>query len=161
MKETLLRALGRTIVWMGRVFGGYNRLEKLKMVQLQDPIAGAISLYGPPLESEAAEDFPEATEHTFDAGPYHEAVIYEWNNRIHSITYWSTHPDPANDLAYMLKRFGEGHEWRVLTEGYSYQRADGKVRLWCSAAPGIGVATSEYQDAMATFRRGNESVESD
>ena len=41
------RLLGKLYLWAGRVFGGYHRLEKLKMVALESPISDAISLYGP------------------------------------------------------------------------------------------------------------------
>lgn len=117
------------------------------MVGLRAPISEAIALYGEPLESKARDDFPDATEYLFRASQYHEAVIYEWKGRIHSITYWSSHPDPVRDLRCMFERFGEGRQWQALTEGYLYMRDDARVRLWCSAAPGIGVATDQYLDA--------------
>lgn len=158
MKDVLLAQLGRAILWFGRVFAGYNRLEKLDMVKLRAPIQEAVELYGPALESKMFDEFSEATEHVFDAGPYHEAVIYEWNGLIHSITYWSTHADPNRDLCCMFERFGEGHKWRPLSEGYLYVRDDSQVRLWCSAAPGIGVATVEYLDAKSDFKGREKST---
>ena len=51
MEEALHRLVVRFLFWVGRVFYGYHRLEKLEMVALESPISAATSLYGPPLES--------------------------------------------------------------------------------------------------------------
>lgn len=40
-----------------------------------------------------------------------------------------------------------------MEEGYWYQRNDGKVRLWCSAVPAIGVAFVEFLAAKAEYAK--------
>jgi hypothetical protein len=43
-------------------------------------------------------------------------------------------------------------EWKEVNEGYTYLRADGSLRLWCSAVPAIGVGFEEYMKADASYR---------
>ena len=144
MKQALIRQWHKVTLWAGRVFRGDHRLEKLDMVPLLTPIAALKDRYGDPVDSKAHEDFLEATEYSFEASLYHGIVAYEWDGLIQCITYWSAFADPARDLVCVMQRYGEGHKWSPLTEGYLYQRNDGKVRLWCSAVPAIGVATADY-----------------
>ena len=63
-------------------------------------------------------------------GSYHQAIALEWKQTIQSIIYLSVKSDRLVDLCYMLDRYKEGSQWRVMEEGYWYQREDGKIRLW-------------------------------
>jgi hypothetical protein len=159
MIQAFHRQWEKTKFWAGRVFRGDHRLEKLELVPLLVPIADAISLYGEAVESKASAEFPESTEYSFEATAYHGVVIYEWKGLIHSITYWSAYADPGRDLVHMLKQYGGGQQWNVLTEGYLSQRADGKVRLWCSAVPAIGVGTADFLAAQGAAKWQHRAAE--
>ena len=39
-----------------------------------------------------------------------------------------------------------------MEEGYWYQREDGKIKLWCSAIPAIGVAYVDFLTAAAEYK---------
>jgi hypothetical protein len=132
------------IVWFGRTFLRWDRLSHIDLVELETPISDVIELYGEPVESEPDEDFTEATCHTFSIGLFHEAVISEWKGKACSITYWSAYSAPTPDLKHMLKIYGKSIGWNDVETGYWYFRKDDEVRLWCSAAPAIGVATTQY-----------------
>jgi hypothetical protein len=140
----LLRLISSPVLWFARRVLKYNRLEKLTLIDLGAPIADAITLYDDPIDSEPVAEFLEATRHKFAAGAFHEAVIVEWKGRVCLIVYWSDYADPNRDLKCMLDKYGEGIGWDLVEEGYLCFRKDGNVRLWCSAAPAIGVATTEY-----------------
>jgi hypothetical protein len=140
----LVRATAPCILWFGRRLLKWNRLEKIDLIDLDTPIDEVVSIYGDPIKSEPVEEFPEAILHSFCAGPFHEAVVVEWNRKVCAITYWSAHADPDRDLECMLVKYGRGIGWDEQDPGYLCIRKDGKVRLWCSAVPAIGVATTEY-----------------
>ena len=55
----------------------------------------------------------------------------------------------------MLDRYRDGSQWRVMEEGYWYQREDDKIRLWCSAIPAIGVAYVDFLAVMAEYKKAN------
>ena len=115
-------------------------------------------LYGAAAESGPDEDHPDATTYGFLISPFHEGVVTIWNGIVHQVTYWSTHPDPVPDLAWMMTTYGEGFGWDVVTEGYSYRRKDAARVLWCSAAPAIGVGSLEFREAvMDTLRKRREA----
>ena len=143
----ILRATAPWILWFGWHVLKWNRLENIDLIDLDTPIDEVISVYGDPIESEPVEEFPEAVQHTFSAGPLHEAVVVEWNGKVGLITYWSAHADPNRDLKCMLAKYGKKIGWDEVEQGYLCIRKDGKVRLWCSVAPAIGVATVEYFSA--------------
>jgi len=147
--------------WGERVFLGLHRLEKLPMAALRNPIAEAVARYGPAVETKPSEEFPAATEHSFEASIYHGVVVYEWNGLIHSVAYWSAYGDPNRDLACMFDRYGEAKKWDALTAGYLYYRADREVMLWCSAIPAIGIGTIEYQEAKTEFKKRLDPTEID
>jgi hypothetical protein len=134
-------------------FHGRHRLEAVKWLPLGSSVDDAIELYGPPIEVGPSEETADVKQLTFAVGAYHDAILLEWKQTIQSITYWSLKSDPARDLRSMLDRYGGGHDWRVIEEGYWYQRNDDLVRLWCSAAPAIGVAFVEFLGAMADYKR--------
>ena len=134
---------------------GRHRLETVELLPLGRSVDEAVRLYGPPLETEPFEEIAEITQYTFATGPYHQAVILEWKQTVQSITYWSMKSDPARDLGYVLDRYREGGRWRMIEEGYWYQREDGKLRLWCSAMPAIGVAYVEFLTAKAELEKAN------
>jgi hypothetical protein len=130
-----------------------NRLEKLAMLDLETPISRAFQLYGDPVEIGPDDECSAAKQYTFFAGDFHDAVVCEWNGKIHSITYWSREPHPNRDLDWMFQYYGEGHDWRAWGEpGYLYIRDDRMRWLWCSAAPAIGVATNSYTDAKNDWK---------
>jgi hypothetical protein len=131
---------------------GRNRLEAIELLPLGAAFDRAAALYGPPTESEPAEESPELTVHTFSAGKNHTVVATEWKGTVRSVTYWSCKAYPGRDLARLLEFYGEGQLWSVMEAGFWYQRADGVLRTWCSAAPAIGVASVEFLKARAEFK---------
>jgi len=141
------RAITPCALWFARYFLKMNRLEEIDLIDLDTPIDEVISLYGDPIDSEPDEGFPEATSHTFSAGLFHEAVVVEWNRKVSLVAYWSAHADPNRDLECMLDKYGKEIGWDEVEQGYLCIRKDGKVQLWCSVAPAIGVAAVEYLDA--------------
>jgi hypothetical protein len=151
-----VQAFAPAILWIGRTFLRWNRLDHIDMVELETPISDVIELYGEPVESKPDEDFTEATCHTFSAGPFHEAVISEWNGKACSITYWSAYSAPTPDLKHMLETYGKGIGWNDVETGYWYFRKDDGVRLWCSAIPAIGVATTQYLKTAGAAKRAKQ-----
>ena len=151
-----IQACAPAILWLGRVIFRWNRLDRIELVELEAPIADVIKLYGEPLESKPDEHFAEVTTHTFSASPYHEVVISEWKGKACSITYWSAHAAPNADLKCMGDFYGKDVGWDEAERGYWYFRKDNKVRLWCSAVPAIGVATTEYLIAAGDAKRAKE-----
>ena len=149
----MIHAFAPVILWFGRMFLQWNRLNHIKRVKLKTPISDVIELYGEPSESTSNEDFPGVTTHTFHPGPFHEAVICEWQGKACSITFWSAYAAPTPDLKCMLETYGDGIGWKVAETGYWYFRKDDNVRLWCSAIPAIGVATTEYLKAKGEAKR--------
>ena len=119
-------------------------MRSIPKVNLKAPISEAYKLYGEPNGTEVDDRNAEATNYTFTVSEHHEAVISEWKGEMHSITYWSSMSLPGPDLEAIKEHFSEGHGWNLLEKGYWYQRKDGTVRLWCSAAPAIGVGTLEF-----------------
>jgi hypothetical protein len=134
-------------------FLGRHRLENVPLIPLGSKMKEAFERYGSPTESERLDEFPEAIQHTFSAGSYHVLIVSEWQEKIQSITYWSVKSDPVRDLLYVLNGYKEGHEWNEMEMGYWYQRSDGKVRLWCSAVPAIGVAYIDFFKARTTHKK--------
>jgi len=151
--EKTVQIFAPVILWFGRTCLQWNRLDHIKRVELESLITDVIDIYGEPIESNPTEDFPEATTHTFQPGLYHEAVICEWRGKACSITYWSSHASPTQDLKCMFETYGKGIGWREVETGYWYFRKDDKVRLWCSAIPAIGVATTEYMEAKGQAKK--------
>jgi hypothetical protein len=142
-----LRVIVVVVLWIGRHFLKWNRLEKIDLVDLEAPIEDAVSLYGDPIKSEPDERVAGAIVHTFSAPPFHEVVVVEFNRRVHLITYWSVYPDPNRDLKCMLTEYGKGIGWNELEPGYLCVRKDEKVWLRCSVAPALCVETVEYLNA--------------
>ena len=134
---------------------GRHRLESVQLLPLGCSLRDAIALYGEPFESQPAEESAEIIAHTFQFGKYHEAVAMVWQDRVRSITYWSAKSDPSRDLGCVLERYKDDSRWFVLEEGYWYQREDGKLKLWCSAVPAIGVADVEFLTAKAELKTAN------
>lgn len=148
-----LRAFAPVILWFGRSFLGWNRLDHITRVDLGCTISEVVEFYDDPIKSGPDEDFPEAKQYTFQVGAFHEAVISEWNGKVCSITYWSSHAAPTPDLRCMFETYGQGVGWNEIGAGYWYYRKDEKVRLWCSAIPAIGVATAEFLEAKADAKK--------
>ena len=138
------------VLWFGRKFLGWGRLDSIELVELGASFENVIALYGDPVESERDKYLPDATLHTFNVSPFHEAVIVEWNKKVCWITYWSAYGNPNRDLKCMLDKYGQGVGWNELEAGYVCIRKDGQVWLRCSAAPAISVETAEYLDAKRT-----------
>jgi hypothetical protein len=135
---------------------GRHRLEAIKLLPIGCSLRDAIALYGEPFESQPAEESAEIIVHTFQIGKYHQAVAMVWQDRVRSITYWSAKSDPSRDLRYVLEGYKDDSRWFVLEEGYWYQREDGKLKLWCSAVPAIGVADVEFLAAEAELKTASD-----
>jgi len=151
----------RWLLWRARVVHKLNRLDAIRPLMLGASLDNVVALYGAAAESGPDEDEPSATTYGFLISPFHEAIVTVWKGAVHQVTYWSTHPDPARDLAWMMSTYGEGLGWDVVTEGYSYRRKDAVRLLWCSAAPAIGVGSLEFREvAMDARRRKREAKDS-
>jgi hypothetical protein len=57
------------------------------------------------------------------------------------------------DLKCMLETYGEEVGWDNTEAGYWYFRKDGRVRIWCSAMPANGVATTEFLNAESDAKK--------
>jgi hypothetical protein len=136
-------------------FLGRHRLETVALLPLGRSVSEAVEIYGSPLETGPSEETAEITQHTFSVGRYHQAIAFEWKGTIQSITYRSAKSDPARDLRYVLDCYEDGSKWRVMEEGYLFHREDGRVRLWCSVFPAIGVAYVEFLAAKAKYATAN------
>jgi hypothetical protein len=79
-------------------------------------------------------------------------VALEHKNAIQSLTYWSEKADPARDLHSVLDFYRGDSNWQQVEQGYWYWREDGIIRLWCSAAPAIGVAFAEFFATKAKLK---------
>jgi hypothetical protein len=53
----------------------------------------------------------------------------------------------------MLKYYQENSRWSLLEQGYWYVRDDGKLKLWCSAIPAIGVAYAKFLSTAAELEK--------
>jgi hypothetical protein len=135
---------------------GRHRLDAIQLLPLGSNLNEAVALYGEPLKSEPLEETTEISVHTFQIGKYHQAVAMEWQERTQSITYWSAKSDPSRDLRCMLESYKDDSRWTVLEEGYWYQREDGMLKLWCSVAPVIGVAYSDFLSTKADLNTASE-----
>ncbi len=147
MKTLLIRLLARPILWFGRCFLGWARLEAIDHLELGASIEEVIALYGQPVESSASEEIAKATSYTFAVGLFHEVVLTAIDGKVVQLTYWSQYAAPIHDLRWMLETYGKGIGWNEVERGYWYWRKDGRVRLWCSGIPAIGVGTKEYFEA--------------
>jgi hypothetical protein len=132
---------------------GRHRLEAIQLLPLGSSMSQAVGLYGQPFESKPSNETPEIMVHSFHVGRYHEAVVMEWQDSIRSITYWSAKSDPSRDLRCMLETYKGDSRWVLLEEGYWYQHEDGKMKLWCSAVPAIGVAYVDFLSAKAELKK--------
>ena len=146
-------ALSPSIFWFGRVFLKWNRLEHIQLIPLGTPIADVITTYGDPIESTLHEDLEGAMCYTFQPSAFHEVIITEWKGVACSIVYWSSHSAPIPDLKHVLSQYVGDSEWNDTEPGYWYFRKDGAVRLWCSVAPAIGVATTQYLELSGEAKR--------
>ena len=144
----IINAIISIVLWILRIFFKLNRLDKIDLIPLKKPFQEAIGIYNEPIESEPDDKFPEATNHTFDISPFHEIIVTEWNGLIHQVVYWSSHSSPTKDLKAVMQQYGNQLKWTVINEGYDYIREDNEILLWCSAMPVIGIASSEYKEAV-------------
>lgn len=144
--------------WLTRFVLRRHRLSAIPLVQLGSTISEIPSEYGSATRVEVDEDFDQATVHTYDVGDYHEAVLTEWQGRIHQAAYFSQYPEPGPDLNHMMEFYGEGHRWTPLEHGYLYRRNDDDRTLWCSAAPAIGLATTAFRNAKQGRAEGDEEA---
>jgi hypothetical protein len=151
MESRFLQACLRPFVpanlWFGRHILKWNRLESIDLIELGAPLADAVAAYGDPDETTPDEKVAGAMVHRFSAGPFHDAVIVEWKEKISRITYWSAFPDPNRDLKCLLLKYGQNIGWNEVETGYLCIREDGKVWLWCSVAPALTVETDEFINA--------------
>ena len=133
-----------------RVYG-LHRLDAIRHLTLGETLDHAITLYGEPVEAYPHEKVPGATVHVFGQRfLFHQVAATEWQGRIHEVVYWSQYAAPEHDLLVVMRHHGQHHPWRVITDGYSYERQDGYCWLWCSALPWIGVGTCEFLEHRRT-----------
>jgi hypothetical protein len=120
-----------------------STLYGVAMVPLRAPAESLVSTYGEPVLREPHDLRSDAERATFDTG---DALVVAtvWRGAVHEIVYVPSVSRPEYDLLTIVVRYAEGQKWKVLSEGYMYQREDDEVRLWCSVMPPIGVATCEF-----------------
>jgi hypothetical protein len=151
--KKVVRFVEPLILWFGRRFLSWDRLDKVELIELDSPFDDVVSLYGNPIESEPDQWLPGATLHTMRAGPFHDVMIVEWKNRVCFVAYWPVYPDPNRDLKCMLEKYGENIGWREHEPGYVCIRNDEKVWLRCSVVSSPSVETSEYLEAKLAVAR--------
>ncbi len=135
---------------------GPTLLQDVSLIPLGASLEDAKALYGAHVETISNEDFPEASGYSFEPSKFHAVDVWIWNSTVSAVVYHSAKGDPELDLETVWKRYGEGHEWKTVNQGYTYLRADGHVRIWCSAVPAIGVGFEEYMQADANYRSKSE-----
>ena len=132
---------------------GPTLLQDIPQLRLGSTVEDAINLYGPyTKKTKDQNDLPENELFTFNISNYHTIDVWVWKSEVHAIVYYSTGGDPEMDLETILTFYGETQGWLTINEGYNYRREDGKIRLWCSAMPAIGVGTEEYMQNQATYK---------
>lgn len=131
---------------------GPTLLQDIPLLELGSVLDDATGLYGPHTETIPNEDFPESTGYSFEPTPYHLVDVWIWRSRVSAVVYHSAKGDPELDLETIMTKYGEKQEWKTINVGYTYLRADDRVRLWCSAVPAIGVGIEEYMQADANYR---------
>jgi hypothetical protein len=131
---------------------GPTLLQDIPLLDLGSSLDDATKLYGPHTETIPNEDFPEAIGYSFEPSQYHAVDVWIWRSQVSAVVYHSAKGEPELDLKTVWSKYGETQEWRAVNEGYTYLRADGRVRLWCSAVPAIGVGIEEYMQADANYR---------
>lgn len=141
------------IDWIRRRLIGPTLLEDITRIPLEASLEDAVAAYGDPTDSKPNDDLPQSTEYSFHISDYHDVVTWVWKEKVHAILYLSSRGQPELDLETMRKSYGNGQDWITVNEGYLYRRRDGKVRLWCSAIPAIGVGTEEYFQAENEHKR--------
>jgi hypothetical protein len=70
--------------------------------------------------------------------------------------YHSDSSNPGRDLATLMDKYGEAHDWNGVNQGYLYFRADNHLRLTCSAVPIYAVGTAEYFNEKCKPKRRND-----
>ncbi|MEM9644141.1 MAG: hypothetical protein AAF989_04025 [Planctomycetota bacterium] len=132
---------------------GPHLLQDLTLLSLGSTVDDAISRYGPFESEEPNEHLSQSSRYRFRLNDLHLVDVWQWNGRVHAVVYHSAKGDPDMDLKTMFKFYGEDKNWLEVNEGYTYDRDDKNVRLWCSAMPSIGVGTAEYMAANAKTKR--------
>lgn len=136
-----------SVLWFGRRFLGWGRLEGIELIDLGASLADVVAVYGEPIETNPDEYLADAVVYTFSASPFHEVVVVEWMHKVCMITYWTPYGEPNRDLKCMLDKYGQEIGWNELEPGYVCVRKDEQVWLRCSAMPAVSVETAEYLDA--------------
>ena len=104
----LRKIVGGTLIWLSRSIGRlakFDRLDTIDPIPLLSKIQDAIKLYGPPLETESDDDFPDSIKYIFHASPFHDCAIAQ---------DWRT---PAEDMRI---RFGGNNvkQWETYTPDF-------------------------------------------
>jgi hypothetical protein len=134
----------RLVRWFHRNFGRTSQLANIGMLPLGTTLDDAIALYGDPSEAYSDDDMPDAIGFCFREGQVPKIVAWQWKDEIHCVVYYSDNANPGRDLAIMLDTYADGHKWNEVNQGYLFFRADGRLRLTCSAIPIYAVGTAEY-----------------
>jgi hypothetical protein len=134
----IVHVIAHIWTWVERFILGKNKLRSLDLPPLGltkdalERIAGR-----KPLEHTIENGIQHLV---FQYGGYH--VMQIWLDRDGKATryvYRSARPSPKDDLLVVLERYGQGLGWHETEPGYLYRRDDGKIQVYCSAAPLIGV----------------------
>jgi hypothetical protein len=137
--------LGLVVVVVARQVLVWLRLKSIKLLPLEVTIEEAFTLYGKPEETEPHENWSGAIRHTFSVNLF-EVSVTEWRGHVHVVAYHFPARIKDQELAEVLRFYGQDQKWQTLTEGYSYQREDGRRNAWCSALPAIGVGTDTFME---------------
>jgi hypothetical protein len=131
---------------------GPTLLQDIPLLNLGCSLEEATGLYGPYARKFPSDGLPEAVGYSFEPSPFHMIDVWIWRSQVSAVVYHSAKGDPELDLETVWMKYGEMQEWKEVNEGYTYLRADGRLRLWCSAVPAIGVGFEEYMKADASYR---------
>ena len=123
---------------------GPSLLGDIDQIPLRSSIEVAIASYGNPYEQSVDNDLTNCECYSFEVRNFHLVELWVWKSTVHQILYTSPRGEASLDLQTVLDAYGKGQEWITLQKGYKYASGDESVRVWCSAMPVIGVATTEF-----------------
>lgn len=131
---------------------GPTLLQDIPLLDLGSTLEDATNLYGQHAEMIPSEGFPEAIGYSFEPSQYHAIDVWIWRSQVSAVVYHSAKGESDLDLKTVWNKYRETQEWKTINEGYTYLREDGRVRLWCSAVPTIGVGLEEFMRANTNYR---------
>jgi hypothetical protein len=123
---------------------GPSLLGDIVQIPLRCGLEEALAAYGEPYEHSVDGGLPDCECYSFEVRNFHLVELWVWKSAVHQILYTSPRGESSLDLQTVFDAYGSGKEWVTWEKGYLYASADNSVRVWCSAMPVIGVATSEF-----------------